>query len=115
MGLSLTTLVYRRFNARCLYCRKYLERDKASLEHLIPLSKGGTNHKDNLALACKACNSHRGNSDVAAYICERAKTTPSQALKAVSEANGFGAVLRRLLRPTQSQATPTADGNQPAL
>lgn len=30
-----------------------------SVEHIIPLTKGGTNHVDNLANACQGCNNHK--------------------------------------------------------
>ncbi|MEO1300160.1 MAG: HNH endonuclease, partial [Cyanobacteria bacterium J06636_16] len=33
--------------------------DPFSIEHIIPLSRGGTNDLDNLALACQGCNNHK--------------------------------------------------------
>lgn len=33
-----------------------------TVEHLIPLARGGTNKKDNLVAACRRCNDLRGNS-----------------------------------------------------
>lgn len=36
--------------------------DKAgSVDHIIPVSHGGTNEMSNLRWACKSCNSSRGN------------------------------------------------------
>lgn len=35
--------------------------EKATVEHVIPLSKGGTNRKNNLVAACVKCNQARGN------------------------------------------------------
>ena len=37
--------------------------DSATIEHLVPLSKGGNNSMDNLRLACTFCNSSRNNED----------------------------------------------------
>lgn len=34
--------------------------EKATLEHIVPLSRGGTNDLVNLTLACGRCNSSRG-------------------------------------------------------
>lgn len=31
------------------------------MEHIIPLSKGGESHADNLALVCNGCNNHKYN------------------------------------------------------
>jgi hypothetical protein len=33
--------------------------DYFSIEHIIPQAKGGSDHADNLAYACLACNSHK--------------------------------------------------------
>lgn len=43
-------------DARCHWCKKPLDRYSASLEHVIPIARGGSNHKDNLKLACRPCN-----------------------------------------------------------
>jgi hypothetical protein len=57
----------------CIYCKRLMVRadsDKAyddpglvvSVEHKeFPRSKGGDNHPENLAVACKRCNALRGN------------------------------------------------------
>ena len=46
---------------RCFWCRAFVEREQATLEHLVPLSRGGTNEPSNLAMACLTCNQKRGN------------------------------------------------------
>lgn len=40
----------------CIYCLKTTEFGKDTLEHKLPLSRGGTNLKENLGIACKHCN-----------------------------------------------------------
>lgn len=35
----------------------------ATVEHIIPKSKGGTNHRSNLMMSCYKCNSTRGAMD----------------------------------------------------
>lgn len=46
----------------CFHCLKPIASpDKATIEHKIPLSKGGSNRDDNLALAHGSCNSDHGN------------------------------------------------------
>jgi 5-methylcytosine-specific restriction endonuclease McrA len=34
----------------------------ATIDHVIPLSRGGKDHIDNLALACRECNERKGAS-----------------------------------------------------
>lgn len=43
-------------NGRCFYCCKSIARGNFHRDHIIPLSKGGTNYRHNLALTCKRCN-----------------------------------------------------------
>jgi hypothetical protein len=46
----------------CEYCR--LQRqfaDSFEIEHIIPVSRGGSDTLDNLALACRQCNSLKSN------------------------------------------------------
>ena len=38
---------------RCYYCG---EKSKLTIEHLVPLVRGGTNWPDNIVLACLSCN-----------------------------------------------------------
>lgn len=45
----------------CCICNESVSVKDASLEHIIPLSKGGLNNRNNFALAHKDCNSKRGN------------------------------------------------------
>lgn len=47
----------------CVHCGKKLKLNSKDLtaEHIIPLSKGGKNNKDNLVALCKACNHDKGN------------------------------------------------------
>lgn len=45
----------------CFWCHKKLNSTLATLDHLIPLSKGGTNGLDNFVLACGDCNESRDN------------------------------------------------------
>lgn len=61
-----------RQNNRCVYCRfpVYHPKDRAvdyrghnrmTLEHVIPISRGGCDCEANLIVACKLCNNLRGN------------------------------------------------------
>ncbi len=43
---------------RCYYCRK---RKVLTMDHVIPLSKGGKHVKENIVPACRSCNSTKGN------------------------------------------------------
>ncbi|HKQ06895.1 MAG TPA: HNH endonuclease signature motif containing protein [Blastocatellia bacterium] len=57
------TLVARRAAHRCEYCHapEVIFNFPFEVEHIIPLSKAGEDNKANLALACRACNVHKGD------------------------------------------------------
>jgi len=48
---------------RCGYCLspQYLVMARLEIEHIVPLSHGGTNDEDNLWLACPICNGHKSD------------------------------------------------------
>jgi 5-methylcytosine-specific restriction endonuclease McrA len=41
--------------SRCVYCRQSIKA-KFHVDHILPLSKGGTNGKRNIQLLCQPCN-----------------------------------------------------------
>ena len=46
----------------CGYCQsqqKYVL-GKLEIEHIIPVTKGGTDNDENLWLACRLCNAYKG-------------------------------------------------------
>lgn len=46
----------------CAYCkRKFTTKQPPTVDHVIPLSKGGLHTISNLVLACKPCNSRKSN------------------------------------------------------
>jgi hypothetical protein len=47
------------YGLRCAYCRKALG-SRVTLDHMIPLSRGGTHSLDNIVPACLTCNSSKG-------------------------------------------------------
>ena len=52
---------------RCGYCLspQHLVMARLEIEHIIPLSKQGSNNESNLWLACPICNGHKSNKTTA--------------------------------------------------
>lgn len=46
----------------CFVCKLHVTPDAATLEHIVPRSKGGTDDMSNLAISHSKCNNQRGNS-----------------------------------------------------
>jgi len=53
--------IKRQFKGRCVYCG---EVKPLTMDHIIPLSKGGHHVKENIVPACKTCNSIKNNKTV---------------------------------------------------
>lgn len=48
----------------CIWCSRRLGGEhRATLEHMVPRGRGGSDGEANLCLACETCNSERGDSD----------------------------------------------------
>ena len=48
-----------RFGNKCLGCGRSESEVKLEVDHIVPISKGGTSFIDNLQPLCKACNTHK--------------------------------------------------------
>lgn len=44
---------------KCYYCGVELNRKTATMDHILPISRGGKTTKGNIALCCKDCNSKK--------------------------------------------------------
>jgi hypothetical protein len=55
--------LYKRDNYTCVYCGLN-KRDQLTIDHLIPVSKGGKDTWENWVTACRSCNSEKSNLDV---------------------------------------------------
>ncbi len=43
----------------CAYCGKTFPPRELTLDHIVPVARGGTSSKGNVAPACKACNNEK--------------------------------------------------------
>jgi 5-methylcytosine-specific restriction endonuclease McrA len=64
MDADLRELVRRRAASRCEYCLIHQDDDpffRFHIEHVLPIKHGGLDDVENLALACRHCNLHKGS------------------------------------------------------
>jgi hypothetical protein len=66
ISLPLRRAIAREARYRCGYCLspELLSGLPLTIDHLIPLSVGGSNEPENLWLACRSCNESKGNRTV---------------------------------------------------
>lgn len=55
------TNVYLRDHGQCQYCGERVSRNESTLDHVIPVSKGGKTTWENCTTACAPCNSSKSD------------------------------------------------------
>ena len=53
--------LFRRDQHLCLYCGHELHRSMLTRDHVVPVSRGGSNVWANCVTACRTCNNRKGN------------------------------------------------------
>lgn len=53
--------IYAKYNGCCALCGKPVKFKELTIDHKVPLSKGGSNGMENLQLTCKGCNSTKSD------------------------------------------------------
>ena len=52
-----------RDEGKCFWCKTMLAYEDATMDHVIPMARGGTDALTNLVLSCQPCNNSRGCRD----------------------------------------------------
>lgn len=65
LTVSEWTAVYESFRGRCAYCNGAQAR---TIDHVIPLSRGGSHDVENVVPACRVCNAHKGAKPLDAFL-----------------------------------------------
>jgi CRISPR/Cas system Type II protein with McrA/HNH and RuvC-like nuclease domain len=50
--------VWERDNSTCQHCET---QERLTIDHIIPVSRGGSDELDNLQILCRSCNARKGN------------------------------------------------------
>ena len=90
--------VFIRDGFRCAYCGA--DRERLTIDHIIPKSRGGKTNFENCISSCKKCNTRKGNrtpGEVGMYLKKRAyQPTISEFLRLKMKKLGINDVLRDL-------------------
>lgn len=93
----------------CYWCRRRVNTLSATLDHKIPLSRGGLNNENNIVLACGKCNQERGSKmpelKPAAVVAE----TPAKSV--VNLFTGLKVVITDSLKPYAIELLPAREAD----
>lgn len=67
----------------CHHCNQKFEKSKLTMDHVIPISRGGKSSKNNVVVSCLECNQNKGHMfSVEKYFIEKElETSQSNAIK----------------------------------
>ena len=71
----------------CLYCRRRLREWSSTIDHIVPVSQGGEDAPENLALCCVKCNACKDNRSLSQWISDLAQAL-SATIPPVRSING---------------------------
>ncbi len=46
-------------NCTCYYCQKPMKKTEVTMDHIVPIARGGRSTKGNVVPACKDCNTKK--------------------------------------------------------
>ena len=94
----------------CFFCSSPLPKDEASVEHLVPLSRAGSNNDENCVACCKTINALLGSMSLK----EKIRVVLNQKGKFVCP-NGAGAVVPASATPAATPAPTTSTAPTPKI
>ena len=65
-GYEVREYLLEKWKRKCAYCGA--TNTRLEVEHIYPLSKGGSNRVSNLTLACKPCNQAKGHLEIEQFL-----------------------------------------------
>ena len=74
--------------AKCNYCLKLLAKDDCTMDHVVPIVRGGRSTKGNIVIACKDCNNRKKDSLVMDWMAHKdPETSPETAAETVQDSH----------------------------
>ena len=92
----------------CIYCGQPSE----SIDHVLPLSRGGLSITENCVPACLSCNGHKSNADAVDWYRRQSFYDPRRAMAIRAWLDGDLRLAMRLLQWAQPDSTKTFSRKQ---
>ncbi|NEO77835.1 RNA-guided endonuclease IscB [Moorena sp. SIO4G3] len=111
-GYELREYLLEKWNRKCAYCG--VTGTQLEIEHIKPLSKGGSNRVSNLTIACHACNQAKSNQDIELFLSKNPsilKRILSQAKRPLADAASVNTTRWKLYHDLKSIGLPVEVGS----
>lgn len=110
LGYTIRAYVLEKWNYRCAYCGV---KDRLTLDHVVPRSRGGSDSVTNLVAACNSCNQRKGNRSLTEFLARRPELLikiRGQLKKPLRDAAAMNATRLALHRELLQQQLPIRTG-----
>ena len=111
-GFEIKEYLLTKWDRKCSYCG--VKNVPFEIEHIVPLSKGGSNRVSNLCLSCHSCNQAKGNKPVEEFLKKKPavlKRVLAQAKSPLKDATAVNATRWELYRRLQLTGLPVEVGS----
>ncbi|NEQ63032.1 MAG: HNH endonuclease [Moorea sp. SIO4A1] len=111
-GYELREYLLEKWNRKCAYCGT--TGTQLEIEHIKPLSKGGSNRVSNLAIACHSCNQSKSAQEIEQFLSGKPdvlKRVLSQAKRPLTDAAAVNTTRWKLYHELKSIGLPVEVGS----
>ncbi|NEQ84816.1 MAG: HNH endonuclease [Moorea sp. SIO2I5] len=111
-GYELREYLLEKWNRKCAYCGA--TGTQLEIEHIKPLSKGGSNRVSNLTIACHSCNQAKSNQDIELFLSKKPsilKRILSQSKRPLADAASVNSTRWKLYHDLKSIGLPVEVGS----
>lgn len=111
MGYEIREYLLEKFNRKCFYCGK--KNIPLDIEHIHPKGRGGTSRIDNLTIACRPCNSAKGNKlshELGADMQAKVQRTLKAAKKTLKDAAAVNTIRWKIAETLEATGLPLEYG-----
>ncbi len=111
-GYELREYLLEKWNRKCAYCGA--TGTQLEIEHIKPLSKGGSNRVSNLTIACHSCNQAKSNQDIELFLSKKPsilKRILTQSKRPLADAASVNSTRWKLYHDIKSIGLPVEVGS----
>jgi 5-methylcytosine-specific restriction endonuclease McrA len=111
-GYEVREYLLNKWERKCTYCQ--IENVPLQIEHIQPVSNGGSNRISNLCLACEKCNQKKGTQEIEQFLSKKPdllKRIKAQAKRPLKDAAAVNSTRWALFNRLKATGLPVSTGS----